>query len=312
MLLQLKMQKIEYIIYQYNLKRFLRIKQQREDFAVMKNPLVRIKELRNCMGESERIIADYLLDDPNAVLEFNIRELAGKLYVSSATIVRFCKHLGFSGYREFRQALIYELAMYAKNSNEENLDIVRGDSVKEIAKKITNKNMLSLRETEKMLDMEMLSSCVDLIHHASNLILFGIGASHNVAKDAYLKFLRLNKPCSVSEDWHAQLLMAKNSSRRDVAIMISYSGETREMVECMQALQENRTPTIVITRFAPSTLSSMSTYVLYVSAEESVFRSGAMSSRIAQLNIIDILYTAYATRSYDDSLWYLKKTHIGK
>lgn len=278
----------------------------------MKNPLVRIKELRSCMGESERMIADFLLDEPNVVLEYNIRELAAKLYVSPATIVRFCKHLGFSGYRELRQALIYELAMYAKSDSRENLDITRDDSIEHIARKIVNKNILSLHETEKLLDIEMMSKCVDLIHNASNILLFGVGASQSVAKDAYLKFLRLNKPCSVVEDWHAQLLMAKNSARKDVAIMISYSGETREMIECMLALKENRTPTIVITRFAPSTISSMATYVLYVSAGESMFRSGATSSRIAQLNIIDILYTAYASKNYDESLMYLQKTHIGK
>ena len=280
--------------------------------GTMKNPLVRIKELRHCMGESERIIADYLLDEPDAVLELNIRELAGKLYVSPATIVRFCKHLGFAGYRELRQALIYELAMYAKYQKQEDIDITRDDNIERIAEKIINKNILSLQETGKLLDMKMVSKCVDLIQKSNNVLLFGIGASQSVAKDAYLKFLRLNKPCMVVEDWHAQLLIAKNSTKKDVGIVISYSGETREMVECMRALEENRTPTIVITRFAPSTISSMATHVLYVSAAESTFRSGAISSRIAQLNIIDILYTAYASRNYDESMRYLQKTHIGK
>lgn len=278
----------------------------------MKNPLVRIKELRHCMCESERIIADYLLDEPDAVLEHTIREMAAELYVSPATIVRFCKHLGFTGYREFRQALIYELAMYAKNRNQENIDITRDDNIERIAEKVTYKNILSLQETEKLLDMKMISKCVDLIQNSENVLLFGMGASLSVAKDAYLKFLRLNKSCYVTEDWHAQLLMARNSTRRDVAIIISYSGETREMVECMRALEENLTPTIVITRFSPSTLSAMATHVLYISAGESMFRSGATSSRIAQLNIIDILYTAYASRDYDESMKHLQKTHIEK
>ena len=123
--------------------------------GTMKNPLVRIKELRHCMGESERIIADYLLDEPDAVLELNIRELAGTLYVSPATIVRFCKHLGFAGYREFRQALIYELAMYAKHRNQEDIDITRYDNIEYIAKKIITKNILSLQEPGKLLDIKI-------------------------------------------------------------------------------------------------------------------------------------------------------------
>ena len=278
----------------------------------MKNPLVRMKELYHSMGESERAIAEYLLESPKVVLELSIRELASRLFVSPATIVRFCKHLGFEGYRDFRQMLIYELAMYAKSDNQGNIDISRNDSIDQIVQKIINQNILSLQETGKLMDEKTMESCVDLIQNANNILLFGIGASQSVAKDAYLKFLRISKPCAVVEDWHAQLLMAKNSTTKDLGIIISYSGETVEMVECMRALAENRTPTIAITRFAPSTISSMATKVLYVSATESVFRSGAVSSRIAQLNIIDILYTAYASRNYDESIKYMKSNYIRK
>ena len=278
----------------------------------MKNPLIRLREIYHSLGDSERIVAEYLLDEPEVVLDLNIRELAARLYVSPSTIVRFCKHLGFSGYREFRQAVIYELAMYDKSRRQENRDIARDDTIERIAEKITNKNILSLQETGNLIDMGILKKCVELLLSAHNVLLFGIGASQCVAKDAYLKFLRLNKPCFSHEDWHAQLLMAKNATKKDVGIIISYSGETVEMVECMRELIKNQTPTIAVTRFAPSTIASNVTYILYVSAEESVFRSGAISSRIAQLNVIDILYTAYASLNYDESMRYLQKTHIEK
>lgn len=278
----------------------------------MKNPVARMKEARQYLGETERVVADFFLKEPDVVLKYNIRELAEKLYISPATIVRFCKHLGFEGYREFRQSLIYELAMYAKSDKQEYNDITRGDSIDIITEKIISKNIRSLIETEKLLDMQKVNKCVDLILNASNIILFGMGASQSVAKDAYLKFLRLGKNCFTVEDWHAQLLMAKNSTETDVGIVITYSGETVEMVKCVQALKENRTPIIAITRFAPSTISSIATYVLYVSAGESVFRSGAISSRIAQLCMIDILYTAFASRDYDKNIARLQMTHIEK
>ncbi len=278
----------------------------------MKNPLIRLRDISKYLSDSERLVAEYLLGEPDAVMNHNIRELADKLYVSPSTIVRFCKQLGFSGYREFRQAVIYELAMYDKSRRQENSDIARDDTIERIAEKITNKNILSLQETGNLIDTGILKKCVELLLSARNVLLFGIGASQCVAKDAYLKFLRLNKPCFTHEDWHAQLLMAKNATKKDVGIIISYSGETAEMVECMRELANNQTPTIAVTRFAPSTIASNVTYILYVSAEESVFRSGAISSRIAQLNVIDILYTAYASLNYDESMKYLQKTHIEK
>lgn len=265
-----------------------------------KSPLVRIKALRHCMCESEHIVADFLLDQPDAVLDTNIKALAAKLHVSTATIVRFCKHLGFTGYREFRQALICELAMYAKKRKPEDIDIASND---DIAEKITYNNTLSLQETGKLLDMNQMKKCVDLIQNSKRVLLFGIGESLSVAKDAYLRFLKFNKHCLVVEDRHAQLLIAKNSTKEDVGVVISYSGETKEMVECVQALKENGTSIIAITKFAPSTISSISTSVLCVFTGESTSHGGLMSSRIAMNCVIDILCTAYASRNYAENMW---------
>ena len=139
-----------------------------------------------------------------------------------------------------------------------------------------------------------------------------MGASLVAAKDAYLKFLRLNKLCIINEDWHSQLLQARNATADDVAIVISYSGATVEAIECMKALKENKTPIIAITRFVQSPVSDLADQKLYTAANESVFRSGAMSSRLSQLNIIDILYTALANDSYEQTLEQLSRTHIHK
>ena len=94
--------------------------------------------------------------------------------------------------------------------------------------------------------------------------------------------------------------------------MISYSGNTVEVIECMKAMQENHTPIIAITRCVNSPVSELADYKLYTTANESIFRSGAMSSRISQLNIIDILYTAFANSEYERCLEQLSKTHIKK
>ena len=145
-----------------------------------------------------------------------------------------------------------------------------------------------------------------------SICLFGMGASLLVAKDAYLKFLRINKPCIINDDWHAQLLQARNMMSDDLAIALSYSGMTKEVIECIKAAKEKGATVIAITRFEDNPLAKLADYNLSVSATEFIFRSGAMSSRIAQLNIIDILYAAYVNQKYDDGLKQLKLTHIDK
>ena len=230
----------------------------------------------------------------------------------ASSIVRLCNHTGYSGYKEFRKAVTYELAMREQSKRVEQKEIAHTDSLQDIIDKITYANIVSLEETRELMDMNVLRACVDLIKNARVVYLFGLGASLVAAQDAYLKLLRLNKLAVINTDWHSQMLQAKNADHRDLGIVISYSGATTEVIECMKIMKENKTPVITITRCVNSPVSELADQKLYTTANESVFRSGAMASRTSQLNIIDILYTALANDQYEASLEQLSKTHIQK
>ena len=278
----------------------------------MKNTVLLLRENSRLMNNTERKIAEYILSHMELVAQMNIQELAKATFTSASTIYRMCCNLGFQGYKEFKQALLYDVAIRSRESKPDNEEIDRADSMERIIEKVTYKNIASLEDTKSLMDPQNLEQCVSLLEQARTVLLFGIGASFGVARDAYLKFLRINKPAMVNEDWHSQLLMARNSRPDDLGIVLSYSGETQEMLECMKEMRKNGTPIIIITRFVTSPAAKLADYTLYTAATESLFRSGAMSSRISQLNVIDILYTAYAYRQYDETLTRLSKTHINK
>lgn len=278
----------------------------------MKSALVRLREARDSISATERSIADYLLGHPEGAMELSIHELAEKTFSSPSTIIRMCHRIGFEGYKEFRRAMTYELAIRKQSVEDEQKEITRADSIDDIIEKITYKNIMSLEDTKNLLDAETLQKCVDLVRNCRTVLLFGMGASLCAARDAYLKFLRLNKPCVINDDWHSQFLQARNATSRDLGIVVSYSGETVEVIECMKAMRENHTPIIAITRCVGSPVAELAQYKLYTTANESTFRSGAMSSRISQLNIIDILYTAFANSEYEYCLEQLSRTHIRK
>lgn len=221
-------------------------------------------------------------------------------------------HDGHGAGELLQLAVAYELAVRDQTKRHQQQAIERNDSLEQIIEKITYRNIVSLEETEELMDLATLRRCVDLLHRARVIYLFGMGASFCTAKDAYLKFLRANKLCILNEDWHSQLLQARNATTQDVGIVISYSGATVEMIECMKALKENGTPTIAITRFVKSPVSDLADEKLYTASNESLFRTGAMSSRISQLNIIDILYTALSNLTFDASLDQLSRTYIQK
>ena len=278
----------------------------------MQNVLLRLREVAPSLSSTERQIARYILANPNETTLLTIRQLAQRTFSSPSSVVRVCRAIGFGGYKELRHALTLEIAALGENGSHREQDITPQDSLQEIVDKVTRNNIQCLQDTRQLLLLDQLEQCVDLVAQARTVLLFGIGSSLCVAKDTYLKFLRLDKPCVVNEDSHSQLLQARNAKPEDVAIVFSYSGQTAEMIQCIREMKANGVPVIAVTRYYPSEVAQLADHVLYVAANESLFRNGAMSSRLSQLNVMDILYTAYASRNYEDTLRRLTRTHIAK
>ena len=223
----------------------------------MSSPLLQLREKSRLFSPTEQEIVTHILENPNLVVDMSIHELARHTFSSASTIVRLCRHTGYDGYREFRKAVTYELAMREQSKQVEQKEIGYSDSLQDIVDKITYKNIVSLEETRALVDLDTLRSCIDMIHNARVIYLFGLGASLCACKDAYLKFLRLNKICIINEDWHSQILQARNATPQDLGIVISYSGATVEVIECMKSLKENKTPIIAITRCVDSPVAEL-------------------------------------------------------
>ena len=278
----------------------------------MKNVLILLRENLPQMNTAERAAGDYILSHPHEASSLSIHELASESFTSASAVVRMCKALGFHGYKDFRKTLTVELVLQDESMVLSQDEIRKGDSIEEIIRKITWQNIQSLQETQRLMDPSVLKKCAEKMVEADRILLFGMGASFVTAKDAYLKLLRINKPCVISEDWHLQLVTARSSTRKDLAIIISYSGHTAEMITCAKAMKENQTTILAITRPVKSPISDLADLKLYTTSSESLFRSAAMASRSSSMNIIDILYTAFANMNYDHSLRQLRKTHIDK
>ena len=278
----------------------------------MKHVLSRLQEYEKQASATEKNVILYFLERTEEAGELSIHEIAERTYSSPSTIIRLCKKVGFQGYKDFRKSLLYEIAVRKESGMKQMEEIRKEDSLEEIVNKVTIKNIMSLENTQKLVDLDVLRKSVDLLTDASSIYLFGLGASLVVAQDAYLKFLRIYKPCLLGPDIHAQYLQAMNAGKGSVAIILSYSGRTLEMIHCAEELNKNGVPIILISKFGTSPLSKMADCNLCVAAMEYIVRSGAMSSRISQLNMIDILYTAYINRDFENNMKRLQRTHIRK
>lgn len=278
----------------------------------MKSVLIRLQEYENKASSAEKNVIRMILNHPDEVVEYSIHELAQKSFTSPSTIVRLCTKLEFKGYKEFHKVLIYELAV-RKEANVKKLEkIKREDSQEDIVDKVTYRNIISLEKSRSLVNYEVLGKAVDELTACEHIFLFGIGSSLLVAKDAYLKFMRIGKSCQVYDDWHGQLLYAKCMTPKDIAIIVSYSGLTEEMIACGREVKKSGAKIIAITRFEASILAKMADYCLHVASTELMFRSGAMASRISQLNMVDILYSLYVNKHFDENLEKISKTYMDK
>lgn len=269
------------------------------------NTLLHLRSAYPTLRPAERRVANQILDNPSEAVHLSITELATRSEVSDATVVKFCKRLGYKGFQEFKILLAQDVAVQP----EPIYGAVEPDNdVRTIKEKIFQANITALQDTAKVLDTEALESAVQAMARAREIHFYGLGASGIVALDAEQKFSRIGLRASAFVDAHMQITRAVLLKPQDVAIGLSYSGETLEIVEALQAARSAGAVTIAITNFSASTVAQKADLVLLTSSQENIFRSGAISSRIAQLSTIDTLFIAVALVDYTRSQESIEKT----
>ena len=275
----------------------------------MSGSLIKIKEIIQDLSPSEKKVAQCILDNPGDISHLSIGELADRSGSSEATVVRFCKLIGFNGYKDFKISITKDIAyMSMEEEGEQYTDVEPGDDLKSIIQNISHNNKESIDDTLKIISYKAIEEAVEAIGAAERIEFYGVGASYIIAFDAVQKFTRINKIALAYPDPHLQIVSAVNLKKGDVAVAISYSGETKDTYESIRVAKESGAKTISITKFGQSSISDICDINLFVSAPEITIRSGAMSSRIAQLNVIDILFAGVASQHFEKVKKYLSKT----
>lgn len=252
----------------------------------MKKTVLNIKSNYERLSKSEKRIADFLIENPESILELYITELAASCGVSEATVVRFAKKIGFEGYQQLKIAIAQEHHTGPLNEN-----ITSSDTPYDIFTKICDDIYCSLEKTKKRLDAEAIAQCCDAILSSDDIVLLGLGNSAPIANDAAHKMLRLGLRAHPYTDNHMQVIAAGQATKKTVVIGISHSGESTDILEAMAAAKQNGAFTVAITNYGKSSIESVSDAVLHTLSDETNYRVLGLNSRIAQLAIIDAIYS---------------------
>lgn len=280
----------------------------------MDNLLVKIRESYCDLGDRDRAIAEFILHNENDIPKFTISQIAEGSNVSQAAVVRFCKLFGSEGFKDFRRRLTTDMLEQAQKSQPSGgyitADLQGNEDISSIVQRITANNVRSINETAELLDMKVLEKAIDILASAPRIDFLGSGASGIVALDAHQKFIRIGKTCNASQDSHIQLTLVSSLRPGDAAVIISYSGKTKDAIEHAAVAKERGAYVIALTKYgSDNPLAELGDVVLYTTSSETAYRSSATSSRIAQLTIIDILFYGTVSRSIDTYYKNLENTY---
>lgn len=258
----------------------------------------------NCQNPKK--VAEYILANAKEVMHMTIHELATKADASSAAVVRFCGSLGIDGF----PALKIRLSAEAENTPHVGyFDVESNESVHSIIDKMLSNTILTFQNTASQLDAQSIEQAVNLLQQAEVIYVYGIGASFIIAEDAAQKWLRLGKNVYAISDRHLLAADHGYEIRKCCLLGISYSGETREVIQLLKRAKEQGIKTISLTRPGNNKLSQLADVSLFTSrAPEAQLRSAATSSRFAQLFVLDIVFSAYASAQHDFTVEQLAKT----
>ncbi|WP_230534320.1 MurR/RpiR family transcriptional regulator [Microvirga roseola] len=272
----------------------------------MDYPLARLKASLRDLPPTARRIAEVIVRNPEDVLSMSVGDLAEAAQSSEGSVIGLCQQIGAKGFPELKIAIAREISTGRALLHE---DLVPGDSPADVVKKIGTSHMLAVQDTLKVLDPDAVNRAAMLLVEAQRIEFYGIGSAAPIAEDAAYRFLRLGLVTKSVTDSHAQAVSAGFAGPKVATVTISHSGRTQETLAATRIAREAGARTICITNYGRSPLQNYCEVVLFTAAEETKYRMEALSSRLAQMVVIDALYGCAAIARWEKSLSAIEKSY---
>lgn len=251
---------------------------------------------------SEKIIADYVIESSDDMVNMSMMEIAKAVGLSDATVLRFVRSIGFQGFSEFKIALAADLIRPTEAIFEE-LD--EQDNIRTVTNKVFQAGVQLLQDTLNHLDMEAMEDAISLIQKAKRIFLFASGTSAGLADWFFTRLIRLNYNVVMNNDSHLQIIQSNLMDESDLVIIISRSGTADNLIRSGRLAVKNGAKVISITCNGKSPVASGATISLTGVAKE--LRRDISGSPITMLAIIDALFVNLEMLDLEKTAYYQRK-----
>ncbi len=251
--------------------------------------------------KSDKALIEYIKSDLDNFIYKSISVIAKESNVGEATITRFTKKMGFSGFQDFKVTLAKELSV-KKNTSVISSHVHKDEGVIETANKLLKSAIDILEGTTSKIDSNTISECKNIIMNSNRIYFVGIGYSGVIATDINYKFMRIGFNSIPITDSHTMVIMSSIMNSDDVMIAVSHSGVTKEIVKTVQQAKENGVKIITLTEDTDNPLRRLADYQLTYVSGETILETGSISSKIPQIFLLDLVYTEVIKEMFNEAV----------
>ncbi|KRA51484.1 MurR/RpiR family transcriptional regulator [Devosia sp. Root635] len=249
---------------------------------------------------ADRQIAQFIIDHPNEMLAMSSAALAEATGRSQSSVVKFSQKLGYGGYQQLKLAVNKAKALeWQAPGGVIHGTIDASDSYMTILQKLIGSKLLSMRETSAANYEHTIDAALDALGNARKIQLAGVGASSLVARDFSYKLLKLGRSVLMDSDSHIQIANASALNGQDTLMALSHSGRSLETLRIAEVAKRRGAKVISVTGLQPNPLLDLADIHLFTVADEERVRSSAITSRDAQLTLMDMLFILLVRQQAD-------------
>lgn len=253
----------------------------------------RVRAQYHSLSDAERRVADAIEREAEVVVRLPVRALAERIGVSEATIVRFCRSVGYQGLRDLKLQLAAEALSPTAAAYE---SVADADDVPTIVEKVVRADIQALADTLAVLDHAALDQVVEAILGASRIEWYGVGSSVPIVLDGYHRLLRLGFPTSIVTDSQLQAASAAQLPAGAVAFAVSHTGRSFETERAMHWAKRSGARCVLLTSHRKTPIGRLVDIEIVTASPASTLHPESGASRIAHLAVIDAISIALAMR----------------
>lgn len=255
--------------------------------------LIKIENSMRAFNEAEKKAAEFILSNPQRVVDMTISDVAQESGVSESTVFRLCRGLEFPGFRAFKLDLARQGAVSVERPYE---PVSADDDAEAIAYKVFNITIQTLQETLQVLDFAEMERAYQALKKAGKVLIIALSVSRTSAMIAADKFYFAGLDATAEIDIHFQVMRASLLRPGDVLFAFSRSGDTRDIIDATKLAKDNGATIIGVTNNPRSYFAKLVDIKLVVKSKETRFRNDLLATRIEHLAIVDALFTTLASR----------------